>query len=434
VRKIIYVVVFALGALLIAKAAQADVPPGCYVSGSCHGAGSCADDGLACTSDMCSGSGQCLHCPTVGNVCRPAAGTCDVAEYCAAGSLTCPGDQLAAAGEVCRASAGVCDVAESCSGSSASCPTDGFLRGTVCRAKTDQCDAAELCDGSVALCPDDAAKADGSRCDDGRDCSTTDSCQAGSCEGQDTATCPVCSVDADCDDHDVCTGAERCVAGACQNSRPPTCDDGNPCTSDMCDPTAGCASVPTTGNACDDELFCTIGDTCNAGVCESGTTQRTCSGAAGSCTARVCSEGLRACVAANSDFGATCDDGNPCTSGDRCGGGGVCTGSADLVCWGAVVPHDISNPAGACGNGAALSSGGTCMAAATMVAGTIDGRLAAPAELPVPADVGEVSANPTRCNAGTPSGGSSGSALSLLLALTLGIIIIRPRPDLRPEA
>ena len=52
------------------------------------------------------------------------------------------------------------------------------------------------------------------------------------------------------------------AAAPCLNA----CDDGNPCTTDLCDATSGCSSTPNT-KACNDGNVCTTGDTCSAGKC-----------------------------------------------------------------------------------------------------------------------------------------------------------------------
>src|SRR5439155_941916 len=80
--------------------------------------------------------------------------------------------------------------------------------------------------------------------------------------------------DALCDDGVFCNGAETCGgATGCQPGTPPSCDDGNPCTTDACDPTLGCTHTPlpgcppcTTPADCNDRNACTT-DTCNAGIC-----------------------------------------------------------------------------------------------------------------------------------------------------------------------
>ncbi|MBZ0120133.1 MAG: hypothetical protein K8H88_24300, partial [Sandaracinaceae bacterium] len=81
-----------------------------------------------------------------GQICRLAAGPCDVAEACPGGSGECPVDGLASAGSVCRGSAGVCDPQELCSGASAACPPDARHPSTFeCRASAGACDVADFC-------------------------------------------------------------------------------------------------------------------------------------------------------------------------------------------------------------------------------------------------------------------------------------------------
>ncbi len=43
-----------------------------------------------------------------------------------------------------------------------------------------------------------------------------------------------CDSDDDCDDGVFCNGLEECVAGACAPGAPPSCDDGDACTTDAC--------------------------------------------------------------------------------------------------------------------------------------------------------------------------------------------------------
>jgi hypothetical protein len=89
---------------------------------------------------------------------------------------------------------------------------------------------------------------------------------------------PTCLSDHQCADGDLCNGIERCVAGTCEPSTGPlTCDDGDVCTIDSCNPLAGCAhadvACPTTcgpgdeGLRCSDGTACTVGDTCSGGTC-----------------------------------------------------------------------------------------------------------------------------------------------------------------------
>jgi hypothetical protein len=112
-------------------------------------------------------------------------------------------------------------------------------------------------------------------------------------------------------DNIACTQNDKCESGTCKTGTPNNgaCpDDGNVCTSEVCDPTRGCnrQNAPST-TACVDTIMCTANDRCSNGVCRSGTTDtctngRICS-AQGTCVATSCS--------------TNCDDGDPCTD-DEC--------------------------------------------------------------------------------------------------------------------
>ncbi|MGH9750317.1 MAG: Kelch repeat-containing protein, partial [Candidatus Polarisedimenticolia bacterium] len=61
------------------------------------------------------------------------------------------------------------------------------------------------------------------------------------------ATPPFCHSDAECDDRQFCNGRETSDLGSgqCLPGTPPTCDDGDLCTDDRCEPTANaCLNVP----------------------------------------------------------------------------------------------------------------------------------------------------------------------------------------------
>jgi hypothetical protein len=94
---------------------------------------------------------------------------------------------------------------------------------------------------------------------------------------------------APCDDGDACTTGSACQNGLCAGGTAIVCDDGNPCTQNLCDPVSGCFHPPADGLPCDDGDGCTTGSICSGGVCGGGTA-------------------------------ISCDDGNPCTI-DTCAGG-----------------------------------------------------------------------------------------------------------------
>ena len=60
-------------------------------------------------------------------------------------------------------------------------------------------------------------------------------------------------------------GQGKCKAGAC-TVKGVSCDDGNVCTDDSCEPTKGCQYANNTGS-CDDGKACTSGDACTDGKC-----------------------------------------------------------------------------------------------------------------------------------------------------------------------
>ncbi|PYT05763.1 MAG: hypothetical protein DMF49_13135, partial [Acidobacteria bacterium] len=71
-----------------------------------------------------------------------------------------------------------------------------------------------------------------------------------------------------CSDSNACTTNDTCQAGACVGGAPPTCDDGNVCTIDSCNPQTGCSHTnQPNGTTCDDGHSCTQGDSCQNGTC-----------------------------------------------------------------------------------------------------------------------------------------------------------------------
>src|SRR5439155_24248610 len=96
---------------------------------------------------------------------------------------------------------------------------------------------------------------------------TTDACDpVGGCQHAALANGTSCS------DGNVCNGAETCQGGACTAGTPLNCNDGNPCTTDSCDPVAACQHpAVANGTSCSDGNACNGAETCQAGVCTAGT-------------------------------------------------------------------------------------------------------------------------------------------------------------------
>lgn len=102
------------------------------------------------------------------------------------------------------------------------------------------------------------------------------------------------------------------------------CDDGNPCTDDVC---MEGACVPVNNTApCDDGVYCNGSDTCSDGRCVHAGDPCPPPDGDGDCR-EACSEADQTCTA-NDPSGSPCDDGLECTADDACTGG-RCRGRTD---------------------------------------------------------------------------------------------------------
>jgi len=215
---------------------------------------------------------------------------------------------------------GACPGIERCEGA----------RGWACDAPAAK---AEICDGLDNDC--DGIVDDG-LCDDGNSC-TRDICDAA------TGGCTFVPSSGPCDDGDVCTRSDLCFDGACTGT-PIVCNDGNDCTSDSCDPFAGCRHVVANGAPCETGNLCTV-DTCREGVCAPGLAVSC--GSPNVCLAPSCDPAV-GCITTRLS-GGRCDDGDLCTAGDTCSNG-TCIGST---------PYCQGRPCSNCAG--TWSFGGTCV-------------------------------------------------------------------------
>ena len=171
-------------------------------------------------------------------------------------------------------------------------------------------------------------------CDDGNPC-TEDACTSpGGCQFQ--------PVGGACDDGNACTVEDFCINGLCIGQPLSPCDDGNPCTDDACNPLSGCTFTPNE-DPCDDEDPCTLVDVCAAAACVGAGVQDCEDG--NPCTDNVCTPGVGCTQAFNTD---PCDDGDACTTVDACADG-ACVGAVALPCDdGDACTEDICAPASGC--------------------------------------------------------------------------------------
>ena len=234
-----------------------------------------AANGACDAAEFCTGSSA--ECPadsfaSDSTVCRASNGICDPAEFCTGSSPECPANSFAPSSTECRPKAGDCDAAEFCTGSSAPCPSDIFAGPeTVCRPASGTCDAREVCTGLSTSCPEDIKAPNNSLCEDGNLCTLLDTCQAGVCTPGTLKTClpsdqchnagtcepttglcsdPIKQNGSSCNDGNACTTTDTCIAGVCTGGLPPNCDDRDVCTLDACVPTTGCTHTPLAPLVC----------------------------------------------------------------------------------------------------------------------------------------------------------------------------------------
>jgi hypothetical protein len=238
---------------------------------------------------------------------------------------------------------------------------------------------------------------------------------------------PTCLSDHQCADGNLCNGIERCVAGTCEGPTAPlACDDGDPCTTDSCDPAAGCAHADVAcpascgpgddGLRCSDGTACTVSDVCSGGTCVG--TPLACADA-DPCTSDSCDATLGCvyveqadppaclsnsqCVMA-ADHTPCVGDGEPCTIDGclegacqiglnfiqrQCADGDACNG--DEYC--STVKACEPGPAPVCDDGDLCNGTESCAPASGCVPGS-------PAPNGTPCDDGFGCSGPDDCNGG----------------------------------
>src|SRR5438876_263449 len=270
-------------------------------AGPCDVADFCTGTSAACPSDAKKKS-----------VCRAAAGPCDVAERCDGTHDTCPADAFKSADTECRAAAGVCDTAESCTGTDAACPADVKKTGDVCRPAAGPCDAAERCGGSHDARPADGFQAAGMVC----------RAAAGACDAVETCTGSAAACPADVKRTDVC----RPATGSCDVAE--TCDG----THDTC-PVDGFKAPGTECRA--SAGACDVAEVCSGSVaaCPSDAKKTdVCRPAAGPCDAEERCDGTHDTCPADGlkPTGTVCRAaGGPCDVAESCDGShDACPGDA----------------------------------------------------------------------------------------------------------
>jgi hypothetical protein len=362
----------------------------CQAHGDCRGTAiaGCNDD-LDCTIDSCAAPDDCTHelkagfCLANGKCYEE--GATDAEHPClacvtliATDALT-PDDTLACDdGDGCtkgdRCKAGLCVAGPVDCDDKNACTADECKLGTCDHQPVaGACDDGNLCTNGDH-CDAGACVGTAVACDDGNGC-TSDDCDP-------AAGCTHAPADGVCDDDNECTLGDHCEAGACKpGDDKPSCDDDNPCTDDGCVPAKGCVNIPNTAvcavakcqggqfhatatcskGACPQQVVttCNDGNVCTDDSCDPvlgcvGTNNTTvcavakCVGlkhhaasscADGDCPVQVvtdCDDGNgctddfcdpgAGCSHVNNTIG--CDDNSVCTILDACQGDGTCKGTS----------------------------------------------------------------------------------------------------------
>jgi hypothetical protein len=289
-----------------------------------------------CKDALAAEGASCLHPPEVPGECQHAActidGTCVVAAD-EEGSPCGVNDDCVTwackSGQCGQSWAKPCDDGNPCT-------DDGCYPGTGCVHK-DNHDPCE--DGSACTVEDHCqlgvcSPGNDADCDDGNPC-TDDMCDA-------VAGCFHLVNKAPCQQGDKCSPLGECDKGQCINLVPLDCNDGNPCTQDSCAPDTGCVNVPVEGVPCDDGSACTAQDACAGGSCAG--TPVLCDDK-NPCTDDSCEPAVGCIHAPNT---GACEDGNPCTVGDVCGQGKCLAGPPAKCDDGELCTKDSCDPKTGC--------------------------------------------------------------------------------------
>ena len=275
----------------------------CTVGESCAqgkcgaGVATNCNDGNPCTDDFCDGAAGCLH---------------------AANLAPCSDNDACTAGDLCGGSECVAGLALNCDDNNV-CTDDGCdtVQGCIHAPNNAPCDLGDACLLGVHCAGGACVFAGVLGCDDGNVC-TTDSCLPGAGCSHVNNTLP-------CSDDSVCTSGDKCAGGQCEAGPHLQCDDGNPCTDDLCSADVGCVHTPNVA-PCDLGNECTVGDHCQGGICQF----ESLLGCDDDnlCTTDFCDPESGCVHQLNNN---PCDDEDVCTTGDHCHLG-ECSHAGTLNC------------------------------------------------------------------------------------------------------
>ncbi len=275
------------------------------------------DDGNVCTSNLCNPKTGCVFKPgLVGKSCFGSSclqfecnkdGGCfplpssKLDKECDDGSV-CTKDSCTSSGECSYVSIGACNDGNSCTVDTCD-PKTGCKHEPISEAICLEKGCLKmLCEKGACNKPFPSGLTS-MKCDDGTPC-TVDICLA-------NGTCfyEFVSVNGHkCDDGNACTKESTCLNGGCMPKVKPekSCNDQDPCTDDICDPKKGCQHKNNSW-ICDDGNACTQGDGCKDGKCQPGKIYAMC-GDGNACTNDACDPKTGKCTNKSVKDGSKCDD------------------------------------------------------------------------------------------------------------------------------
>lgn len=241
---------------------------------------------------------------------------------------------------------------------------NGDSIGLACDTDDDPC-TEEVCVqlGASVQCQLAQLALDGTPClSDGLPC-TADTCEVGVCQHTPLAVGTLCDDGLFCSVGETCNAAGNCLPAG------ERCDDGNPCTLNSCDELAKqCnTTIITVGAACNDGDACTQNTTCSsAGDCNAGSAIDCDDGS--ECTSTDCDPAIGCTYAPLED--SPCSDDFFCTIGELCTSFGSCEGVAncsdsnpcttDSCDELAASCSNVITPAAGCNDGNPCTSADTC--------------------------------------------------------------------------
>jgi RHS repeat-associated protein len=270
------------------------------------------DDGDPCTVDSCDPTTGVKHAPAADGAACDDGNACTGADECQAGVCVAGTPTICVALDQCH-DAGACNPV------TGECTTPPKADGATC-SDGDACTLADLCTSGVCTGTNPVT------------CVAQDLCHsAGSCDAT-TGTCsnPVAPDGAACDDSTVCNGHEACQSGGCVASAPLSIDDSNPCTADACDPTSGVMhTAVANGTSCEsDGDLCNGVSTCQSGACAEGAAPSLNDG--NPCTTDSC-DPVAGVTHSPVATGLSCGDADVCNGDERCDATGTCAQGTPLA-------------------------------------------------------------------------------------------------------